>query len=42
VGVKDEVWKKEGVIDVGKAKPLCHIAGEFFAVDMTETKYKRA
>jgi flavin reductase (DIM6/NTAB) family NADH-FMN oxidoreductase RutF len=42
VGVKDEVWKEAGVIDVEKAKPLCHIAGEFFAVDMKEAKYKRA
>jgi len=40
--VKDEFWKEAGVLDVEKAKPLCHIAGEFFAVDMKEAKYKRA
>jgi flavin reductase (DIM6/NTAB) family NADH-FMN oxidoreductase RutF len=40
VGVKDEFWKKEeGVVDIGKQ--LCHVAGEFFAVDMKEAKYKR-
>lgn len=39
VGVKDELWKEEGVIDV--AKLLCHVGGEFFAVDMKEAKYKR-
>jgi flavin reductase (DIM6/NTAB) family NADH-FMN oxidoreductase RutF len=40
--VKDEFWKEAGVLDVEKAKPLCHITGEFFAVDMKEAKYKRA
>ena len=42
VGVKDEFWKEPGVMDVEKAKPLCHVAGEFFAEDMKEAKYKRA
>jgi len=42
VGVKDELWKEPGVMDVEKAKPLCHIAGEFFAEDMKGAKYKRA
>jgi flavin reductase (DIM6/NTAB) family NADH-FMN oxidoreductase RutF len=40
VGVKDEFWKEKGVIDVEKL--LCHVGGEFFAVDMKEAKYKRA
>ena len=40
--VKDELWKGAGVIDVEKAKLLCHLGGEFFAVDMKEAKYKRA
>lgn len=40
VGVKDEFWKEKGVIDVEKL--LCHVAGEFFTVDMKEAKYKRA
>jgi len=40
--VKDEFWKEAGVIDVDKAKLLCHLGGEFFAVDMKEAKYKRA
>ncbi len=42
VAVKDEFWKEAGVIDVEKARPLCHISGESFAVDMKEAKYKRA
>jgi len=42
VGVKDEFWKETGVVDVETAKLLCHIGGEFFAVDMKEAKYKRA
>ncbi len=41
-GVKDGFWKEEGVIDVVKARPLCHIAGEFFAEEMKEAKYERA
>ncbi len=41
-GVKDGFWKEEGVLDVEKARPLCHIAREFFAEDMKEKKYKRA
>ncbi len=41
VGVKDELWKEGNVIDVAKAKPLCHIAGESFAVDVKEAHYKR-
>lgn len=40
--VKDEFWKDEGVIDLAKAKLLCHLGGEFFAVDMKEARYKRA
>ena len=42
VSVKDEFWKDGGVIDVAKARPLCHIGGEFFAEDMKEATYKRA
>ncbi len=42
IGVKDEFWKETEVLDMEIAKPLCHIAGEFFAVDMKEAKYKRA
>lgn len=39
VGVKDELWKEEGVIDVENL--LCHVGGESFAVDMKEAKYTR-
>jgi len=50
VGVQDGFWKAEaegkgeleGVLDLEKARPLCHVAGEFFAVDVKEAKYKRA
>ncbi len=45
VGVRDEWWSvegKEGIMDVEKANPLCHIAGEFFAVDARGAKYERA
>lgn len=38
VGVRDELWKD--VIDAREL--LCHIAGEFFAVDPKVTRYKRA
>ena len=41
-GVKDEYWKDAGLLDVEKAKILCHIAGESFVVDMKEARYKRA
>ncbi len=41
-GVKDEYWKDAGLLDVEKAKLLCHIAGESFVVDMKESRYKRA
>lgn len=37
-GVQDDSWNE--VIDAEKL--LCHISGEFFAVDMKEAKYKRA
>ena len=40
--VKDAYWGEEGVMDVDKANPLSHIAGEFFAVDAKGAKYKRA
>jgi flavin reductase (DIM6/NTAB) family NADH-FMN oxidoreductase RutF len=40
--VKDEYWKDAGLLDVEKAKLLCHIAGESFVVDMKESRYKRA
>ncbi len=42
VAVKDELGKEAGLMDLDKARPLCHIGGEFFAVDMKEAKYKRA
>ncbi len=38
VGVQEDSWKE--VIDVKDL--LCHIAGQFFAVDMKEARYKRA
>jgi flavin reductase (DIM6/NTAB) family NADH-FMN oxidoreductase RutF len=40
--VAEEFWHHDQVIDTEKAKPLCHIGGEFFAVDMKTEKYKRA
>ena len=40
--VKDEYWKDVGLLDVEKAKLLCHITGESFVVDMKESRYKRA
>lgn len=40
VETREEFWNE--VIDVEKAKLLCHIGGEFFAEDMKRVKYKRA
>ena len=39
-GVKGDSW--EGVLEPESSKPLCHIAGEFFAVDMVTKKFERA
>jgi len=39
-GVKGESW--DGVLKIEDLKPLCHIAGEFFAVDMVTQKFERA
>ncbi len=40
VEVKDEFWSE--VIDVEKARLLCHISGTFFATEMKMKKYERA
>jgi flavin reductase (DIM6/NTAB) family NADH-FMN oxidoreductase RutF len=41
-GVKDKYWKDAEMLDVEKAKLLCHLSGESFVVDMKESRYKRA
>lgn len=38
--VKDEFW--DAVLDAERAKPLCHISGEFFACDARRRRFKRA
>jgi flavin reductase (DIM6/NTAB) family NADH-FMN oxidoreductase RutF len=42
VDVKDEFWKEAGLLDLEKARLLCHISGESFVVAMKEARYKRA
>jgi hypothetical protein len=39
----DDIYNsRDGVIDVGKVKPLNHIWGDIFTTTMTETRFKRA
>jgi flavin reductase (DIM6/NTAB) family NADH-FMN oxidoreductase RutF len=40
--VKDGFWNEAGVLDLAKAKPLCHLTGEIFAEALKEARYPRA